>query len=96
MKCQGLKREKELIKSWNDLSAKLNNQVRNILNVYKPVMTKEFSEYIDKYNVNISDLNMLSRQEWVEHDDLFENEIEILSELQAYLFGFVADESGLN
>lgn len=89
-------REKELIKSWNDLSAKLNNQVRNILNVYKPVMTKEFSEYIDKYNVNISDLNMLSRQEWVEHDDLFENEIEILSELQAYLFGFVADESGLN
>ncbi|MGI2100852.1 hypothetical protein ACRN9O_08615 [Shewanella oncorhynchi] len=89
-------REKELVKSWNELSEKLNNQVRNILNVYKTVMTKEFSEYIDKYNKNISNLNMLSRQEWVEHDDLFENEIKILSELQAYLFGFVADESGLN
>lgn len=91
-----IKIEEKLRASWNELSEKLNNEVENVLNVYQPLVTKEFTEYIRKYKNNIFELKRLSRQEWVEYEDLLQKEIQILFELQVYLFAFVADESGLN
>jgi hypothetical protein len=89
-------REEELGKKRKGLRDVLNNEVQNVMNVYQPIFTREFTEYIKKYEINFFELTRLSKQEWTAYEDLTQMEIRILFELQTYLFAFVADESGLN